>query len=192
MNALNNNKDEEHGSKNKQSDYIQRKVICVFCLRRFWSTEDLRRHMRTHSGERPYVCSICHRKFSLKHSMMRHHRKRGSTAFQDCTGEDGPPLKYSIRQKLRSRKKPNLNSLLFLLPRSKNMDNRLTKCTTTRAVSVQKEMSYADKNSQKSITETNHGNTLIQNLLGIQDSTVIDKMLDSANSAAKLLGVQEL
>jgi hypothetical protein len=32
----------------KYPDYANRKVICAFCLRRFWSTEDLRRHMRTH------------------------------------------------------------------------------------------------------------------------------------------------
>ncbi|XP_013794140.1 ras-responsive element-binding protein 1-like [Limulus polyphemus] len=196
MNALNNNnEDEEHGSKNKQLDYIQRKVICVFCLRRFWSTEDLRRHMRTHSGERPYACGICHRKFSLKHSMTRHHRKHqkhGSTALQDSTDEDCPPLKYSIRSKLRSRKKPSQNSLLYLLPRSKSLDHPISECTATRALSVQKEVSSTNKNSQESTTETNDGNTLIQNLLGIQDSTIIDKMLDSADSAAKLLGVQEL
>ena len=41
--------DEEHADKKgKYPDYANRKVICAFCLRRFWSTEDLRRHMRTH------------------------------------------------------------------------------------------------------------------------------------------------
>lgn len=34
--------------KGKYPDYANRKVICAFCVRRFWSTEDLRRHMRTH------------------------------------------------------------------------------------------------------------------------------------------------
>lgn len=41
--------DEDHADKKgKYPDYANRKVICAFCLRRFWSTEDLRRHMRTH------------------------------------------------------------------------------------------------------------------------------------------------
>jgi len=46
--------DEEKNEKGerKYPDYANRKVICAFCMRRFWSTEDLRRHMRTHSGER--------------------------------------------------------------------------------------------------------------------------------------------
>ena len=40
--------DDENDRKGKYPDYANRKVICAFCLRRFWSTEDLRRHMRTH------------------------------------------------------------------------------------------------------------------------------------------------
>lgn len=41
--------EEQHADKKgKYPDYANRKVICAFCLRRFWSTEDLRRHMRTH------------------------------------------------------------------------------------------------------------------------------------------------
>lgn len=40
--------DDDHDKKGKYPDYANRKVICAFCLRRFWSTEDLRRHMRTH------------------------------------------------------------------------------------------------------------------------------------------------
>ena len=56
-------------------------VTCAFCLRRFWSAEDLRRHMRTHSGERPFSCRHCGRRFTLKHSMLRHQRKhRGDAA----------------------------------------------------------------------------------------------------------------
>ncbi|XP_062539492.1 ras-responsive element-binding protein 1 isoform X2 [Armigeres subalbatus] len=65
----------EGGRGGKYPDYANRKVICAFCLRRFWSTEDLRRHMRTHSGERPFQCEVCKRRFTLKHSMLRHQRK---------------------------------------------------------------------------------------------------------------------
>ena len=35
---------------NVDSDYAQRKVFCSFCVKRFWSLQDLRRHMRSHTG----------------------------------------------------------------------------------------------------------------------------------------------
>ena len=42
---------EETGSEEKpDSDYAQRKVFCSFCVKRFWSLQDLRRHMRSHTG----------------------------------------------------------------------------------------------------------------------------------------------
>ena len=33
-----------------ETDYAQRKVYCAFCAKRFWSLQDLRRHMRSHTG----------------------------------------------------------------------------------------------------------------------------------------------
>ena len=51
-------------------------------MRRFWSAEDLRRHMRTHTGERPFSCDICRRRFTLKHSMLRHRKKHNNSTAQ--------------------------------------------------------------------------------------------------------------
>lgn len=81
-------------ARGKFPDYANRKVICAFCLRRFWSTEDLRRHMRTHSGERPFQCEVCRRRFTLKHSMLRHQRKHKCSTQRQLangarTGSDG-------------------------------------------------------------------------------------------------------
>merc|ERR1712223_1773794 len=60
-------------------------------MRKFWSAEDLRRHVRTHTGEKPYECYICHIKFTLKHSMLGHRKKHdsGVTSGDDTDSEGG-------------------------------------------------------------------------------------------------------
>ena len=76
----------------KFPDYVNRKIICLFCSRKFWSAEDLRRHVRTHTGERPYACDICNRRFTLKHSMLRHQKKHDSGVSSNCDASDDDTL----------------------------------------------------------------------------------------------------
>ncbi|XP_025032125.1 ras-responsive element-binding protein 1 isoform X2 [Python bivittatus] len=62
------------GGTKSESKADKRKKVCTVCNKRFWSLQDLTRHMRSHTGERPYKCQTCERTFTLKHSLVRHQR----------------------------------------------------------------------------------------------------------------------
>ncbi|EPZ36399.1 hypothetical protein ROZALSC1DRAFT_29647 [Rozella allomycis CSF55] len=53
------------------------KHACKECGRRFPTPTHVTRHMRTHTGEKPFVCPQfdCQRAFSRKDNMMHHYRK---------------------------------------------------------------------------------------------------------------------
>ena len=57
-------------------------TCCSVCGRPFRSSWDLRRHMRTHTGEKPYACTFCpYRAAQQEHiaTHMRRHTKISDT-----------------------------------------------------------------------------------------------------------------
>uniref|UniRef100_A0A4W5R634 C2H2-type domain-containing protein n=1 Tax=Hucho hucho TaxID=62062 RepID=A0A4W5R634_9TELE len=56
---------------------------CPDCGKEFTQANKLERHMRTHTGERPYQCSVCGMRFNQKGNLKTH--------FKVHTGEC-PPL----------------------------------------------------------------------------------------------------
>ena len=45
---------------------------CHLCYNTFTREWNLKNHIRTHTGERPYPCPICFRRFNMKHHLKRH------------------------------------------------------------------------------------------------------------------------
>lgn len=163
---------------------LSSQVLCAFCLHRFYSAEDLRRHMRTHTKEQPFACQSCKRRFTLKHSMVRHIAKKHGGA---GVGDHEQQHQHEQQQHHHHQLHQNEQQHHHLYQRSRSSSPRRPSVGGTAATA------YDDDCSSPS-RAVNHGadTGLIGTLLGIRDNTVIDQVLQtkSPEDAAKMLGIK--
>lgn len=85
--------------------YPQKSHSCPIptCGRLFKRLEHLKRHVRTHTQERPYVCPLCNKAFSRSDNLAQHRRTHESR-------QDGEPLSSYDEEDLEGED-DNLHSL---------------------------------------------------------------------------------
>lgn len=66
-----------------------RPFSCSQCGERFGRRFNLRRHMRTHTGERPFTCSFCARGFKQRKNLVKHARVHTGTSSCGPWGREG-------------------------------------------------------------------------------------------------------
>lgn len=63
-----------HGTGNVKVPERTKKHVCHICFKSYFANNKLQRHIRSHSGEKPFVCQVCEKGFVEKSFVKQHLR----------------------------------------------------------------------------------------------------------------------
>ena len=85
---------------------------CAYCPRKFTREEHLRRHERSHTGEKPFKCHKCNRRYGRSDVLARHlqtHPSRLASKAQSTAPASNRPKKQASLESGANQSKQNLN-----------------------------------------------------------------------------------
>lgn len=72
---------------------------CTFCMKRFLKPSQLQRHLRIHTGERPYHCNVCKKTFNQKGALQLHLKTHDELRPFKC---EHCPMRFAQKGNLRA------------------------------------------------------------------------------------------
>ncbi|CAH0625203.1 unnamed protein product [Chrysodeixis includens] len=88
-----------HMDRNHIQRIRQRNFICENCGKGFFSKNDVKIHMRTHTGETPYECTMCAVRFTQISALYRHKKRHTGEKDHLCPT---CPKKFCTKEELKS------------------------------------------------------------------------------------------
>ena len=67
---------------NANSAFVRRRVVCEVCGQKCQDKSKLKRHMLSHTGEKPFACKECGKTFSLNYNLKAHLKKHTNDEFK--------------------------------------------------------------------------------------------------------------